>query len=163
MSEFLRVVLGYSSKASAASSHSFLRHSQGCLPGPVGNRRKGTSSWSPQLPPPTQGVLPHNGRSSPTPSLTHTARSKMNKHFSLFSAAAAREQLKEPISCKARAHWGSSRHASPPETRLPASASWVSAGPWEMGPSGKERAGSAIKQGCRPTQRAAPAIGRAGQ
>lgn len=38
-----------------------------------------------------------------TPSLTHTVRSKMNKHFSLSSAVAAREQLKEPSSWDAAA------------------------------------------------------------
>ena len=55
MLQFLGTVLCYSSKALSASSHSFLRHSRGCLPGRVGNRRKSTRSWSPQTLPQSRG------------------------------------------------------------------------------------------------------------
>lgn len=48
-------------------THSFLHHSQGCLPGHVGNRRKGISSWSPQVPPPNTG-----GAAAEWPELPHT-------------------------------------------------------------------------------------------
>lgn len=100
--EFLRLALCYSSRALASSSHSFLHNSQGCVhhsPGCVGNRMKGTNSWRPGCSLHTRGCHCRMARAAPnTPSLIHTVRSKMDKHFSLSSAAAAREQLKEASS-----------------------------------------------------------------
>lgn len=107
--EFLRVVLCYSSKASATLSHSFLCHSQEdhshvCL---VMRATEGRVLVpGARDAPAMRRVSPQNGRSSSTPRLTHTARSNTNKHSSFSSTAAAREQLKEPSSCKARAHSG---------------------------------------------------------
>lgn len=61
---------------------------------------------------PTQRVSPQNAWSCLTPILTHTAGSKMNKHFSLSSAVAARDKLKEPSCLNARTLQGSSHRAS---------------------------------------------------
>lgn len=170
--EFLRVLLCYSSKASAASSHSFLCHSQGLLPGRESKRRKSTGSWRQRCPSSVETVT-KQWPDSPTPRLTHRARSNMNKHFSFSSAAAGREQLKEPSSCKAHAHSGEqppldTRHLPPPPPPPPrlTCQRWDAGSQQALGervPRGKHRAGSAVKQGCPPAQRAAPAIRRAGQ
>lgn len=158
MPEFLRVVLCYSSKAMAASSHSFLHHPWGCLPGHLGNRRVGTSSWSPELPSPPQktgGVMVER----PDVPLTQpdTQRGVKPINTSASPVVAAREELKQPGSCEARACWRSSLHVSP--LRLVCqrwdAGSRQAGGKWV--PRGKESAGSAAKQGCRPAQPAAPA------
>jgi len=61
---------------------------------PCGQQKEEYPLLEPTDAPPKQGVLPRKGSSSHTPSLTHRVRAKTNKHFSLFSATAAREQPK---------------------------------------------------------------------